>query len=63
MRIEGEREAVADLNADGRLDVVATALSGPEELWLNDSLGDAHWLELKLEARPAIAMVSVPESW
>ena len=41
--------AVGDLNADGRLDVVTTALSGPAELWLNDSPGDAHWLELKLE--------------
>jgi hypothetical protein len=41
--------AVGDLNADGRLDVVTTALSAPAELWLNDSPGGAHWLELKLE--------------
>ncbi len=41
--------AVGDLNADGRLDVVTTALSAPAELWLNDSPGAAHWLELKLE--------------
>ena len=31
------------------LDVVTTALSAPAEVWLNDSPGDAHWLELKLE--------------
>ena len=41
--------AVGDLNGDGRLDVVTTALSAPAELWVNDSPGDAHWLELKLE--------------
>ncbi|HVN06771.1 MAG TPA: CRTAC1 family protein [Bryobacteraceae bacterium] len=41
--------AVGDLNGDGRLDVVTAALSAPAEVWLNDSPGDAHWLELKLE--------------
>ena len=41
--------AVADLNGDGRLDVVTTALSAPAEVWLNDSPGNQHWLELKLE--------------
>jgi hypothetical protein len=41
--------AVGDLNADGRLDVVTTALSAPAELWLNGSPGDSHWLELRLE--------------
>jgi enediyne biosynthesis protein E4 len=41
--------AVGDLNGDGRLDVVTTALSAPAEVWLNDSPGRAHWLELKLE--------------
>jgi len=41
--------AVGDLNGDGRLDVVTTALSAPAELWMNDSPGDGHWLELKLE--------------
>ena len=41
--------AVGDLNGDGRLDVVTTALSAPAEVWLNDSPGQAHWLELKLE--------------
>jgi len=28
-----------DLNGDGRLDVVTTALSAPAEVWLNDSPG------------------------
>jgi hypothetical protein len=41
--------AVGDLNGDGRLDVVTTGLSAPAEVWLNDSPGNAHWLELKLE--------------
>jgi hypothetical protein len=41
--------AVGDLNGDGRLDVVVTALSAPAEIWLNDSPGDPHWLELRLE--------------
>jgi hypothetical protein len=41
--------AVGDLNGDGRLDVVTVGLSAPAEIWLNDSPGSAHWLELKLE--------------
>jgi hypothetical protein len=41
--------AVGDLNGDGRLDVVTTALSAPAEVWLNDSPGRAHWLEVKAE--------------
>jgi len=40
--------AIGDLNGDGRLDVVVTALSAPAEIWLNESAGDNHWLELKL---------------
>ena len=41
--------AIGDLNGDGRLDVVVTALSAPAEIWLNDSPGDNHWLEFQLE--------------
>jgi hypothetical protein len=41
--------AVGDLNGDGRLDVVTAAPSAPAEIWMNDSPGNAHWLELKLE--------------
>jgi hypothetical protein len=41
--------AVADLNGDGRLDVVVPALGAPAEIWINDSPGGAHWLDLRLE--------------
>jgi hypothetical protein len=41
--------AVGDLNHDGRLDVVVSALSAPAEIWINDSPGANHWLEFHLE--------------
>jgi hypothetical protein len=41
--------AVGDLNGDGKLDVVVTALSAPAEVWMNDSPDHNHWLELKLQ--------------
>jgi enediyne biosynthesis protein E4 len=41
--------AVADFNGDGKLDLVVTALSAPAEIWINDSAGSSHWLELALE--------------
>jgi len=40
--------AVGDLDGDGRVDVVVSALAEPAEIWLNDSPGEHHWLELKL---------------
>ena len=40
--------AHGDLNNDGRVDVVVTALGAPAEVWLNDSPGTHHWLALKL---------------
>jgi hypothetical protein len=40
--------AVGDLNGDGRLDMVVTALSAPAEIWMNDSPA-GHWLEFQLE--------------
>ncbi|HUB84023.1 MAG TPA: CRTAC1 family protein [Bryobacteraceae bacterium] len=41
--------AVGDLNGDGRLDVVVTALSAPAEIWMNDTPGGNHWIEFQLE--------------
>jgi len=40
--------ALADLNADGRLDTVVSALGEPAELWRNVTAGVGHWIELKL---------------
>jgi enediyne biosynthesis protein E4 len=41
--------AIGDFNGDGRLDVVVTAINAPAEIWINDSPGDHHWLEFKLQ--------------
>src|SRR5262249_34987831 len=41
--------AWGDLNHDGRIDVVVTALGGAAELWLNSSPAPGHWLEVKLQ--------------
>jgi hypothetical protein len=41
--------AVADINHDGKLDVVVTALSAPAEIWINDSPDSHHWLEFALQ--------------
>ena len=41
--------AFGDLNGDGRLDVVVSALSAPAEVWLNQSPGEHHWIEFKLQ--------------
>jgi len=41
--------AIGDLNGDGRIDVVVTGLSAPAEIWINDSPGGSHWLEIRLE--------------
>jgi enediyne biosynthesis protein E4 len=41
--------AVADFNHDGKLDIVVTALSAPAEIWINDSPGNNHWLEISLQ--------------
>ncbi len=40
--------AFGDLDGDGRVDIVTTALDAPAELWLNRS-PEAHWLEIELE--------------
>ena len=41
--------AIGDLNGDGKLDVVVSAISAPAEIWMNASPGKNHWLEIKLE--------------
>jgi hypothetical protein len=41
--------AVGDLNGDGRMDVVVSAIGAPAEIWMNDSPGGNHWLEFQLE--------------
>jgi hypothetical protein len=41
--------AVGDLNHDGRLDVVVSAINAPAEVWINDSSETNHWIELALE--------------
>ncbi len=41
--------AVGDLNHDGKLDLVVTALSAPAEIWMNDSPTNNHWLEIALQ--------------
>ncbi len=41
--------AIGDLNGDGRVDVVVTALKAPAEIWRNESPGTNHWLEIKLQ--------------
>jgi hypothetical protein len=40
--------AFGDLDGDGRVDVVATALSRDAEIWMNKSPGSAHWLDISL---------------
>jgi hypothetical protein len=40
--------AVGDLNGDGRLDVVVSAIGAPAEIWMNQAANANHWLDLKL---------------
>ncbi len=41
--------AIGDLNGDGRLDSVVSAISAPAEIWLNQSPDAGHWLEIRLQ--------------
>jgi hypothetical protein len=41
--------AYGDLNGDGKLDILVSALSADAEIWMNDSPGATHWLDIALE--------------
>jgi hypothetical protein len=41
--------AFGDLDGDGRVDVVATSIGKPAEIWMNRSPQSAHWLDIALE--------------
>ena len=41
--------AFGDLDGDGRVDVVTTALGKDAEIWMNRSLHAGHWLDIALE--------------
>jgi enediyne biosynthesis protein E4 len=41
--------AFGDLDGDGRIDVVATALSREPEVWMNRTSPAGHWLDIALE--------------
>jgi hypothetical protein len=41
--------AFGDLDGDGRIDVVVSALARPAEIWMNRSPNAGHWLDIALE--------------
>jgi hypothetical protein len=43
--------AFADLDGDGRIDVIATALSSDAEIWMNRSPAAGRWLDVALRGR------------
>ncbi len=47
--------AIADFDGDGRLDIVATALGQPAEIWLNKTKETGNWLEINLHGTQSAA--------
>jgi len=43
--------ALGDIDNDGRVDAVTTALDGPLELWRNVTPAAGHWLSVRLQGR------------
>lgn len=43
--------AFGDFDGDGRIDVVATALLQPAEIWMNRTEGAGHWLDISLQGK------------
>jgi enediyne biosynthesis protein E4 len=41
--------AFGDLDGDGKVDIVSTALGKPGQIWMNNSAGHAHWLDVALQ--------------
>ncbi len=43
--------AFADFDNDGRIDAVVSVVNGPAKLFRNVSMGDSHWLAIRLHGR------------